>query len=156
MNVHMSHHYLPTRMFCKMSTKCLSDWRLTSVSSKFVWMHFLHARDWNKKQWFSSIRPMTNESCVNNWHKTLNVCISHQFHQNKSLMMRHHNEYTYWVVISNMILFILLSMHWKYKVKERERLSWSAFFGTEDIGVHIVHISRVIITYTLEYLSSLT
>ena len=33
---------------------------------------------------------------------------------------------------------------------ERERLSLSAFLGTEDIGVHIVHISRVIITYTLE------
>ena len=34
--------------------------------------------------------------------------------------------------------------------RERERLSLSAFWGTEDIGVHIVHISRVIITYTLE------
>ena len=34
--------------------------------------------------------------------------------------------------------------------KERERLSLSAFLGTEDIGVHIVHINRVIITYTLE------
>ena len=33
---------------------------------------------------------------------------------------------------------------------ERERLSLSAFLGTEDIGVHIVHISRAIITYTLE------
>ena len=34
--------------------------------------------------------------------------------------------------------------------QERERLSLSAFLGTEDIAVHIVHISRVIITYTLE------
>ena len=33
---------------------------------------------------------------------------------------------------------------------EKERLSLSAFLGTEDMGVHIVHISRVIITYTLE------
>ena len=33
---------------------------------------------------------------------------------------------------------------------ERERLSLSAFLGTEDIGVHIVQISRVIGTYTLE------
>ena len=40
--------------------------------------------------------------------------------------------------------------------REREILSLSAFWGTEDIGVHIVHISRVIITYTLEWLSSLT
>ena len=32
----------------------------------------------------------------------------------------------------------------------RERLSLSAFLRTEDIGVHIVHISRLIITYTLE------
>ena len=30
--------------------------------------------------------------------------------------------------------------------RERERLSLSAFFRTEDIGVHIVHISRLIIT----------
>ena len=35
-------------------------------------------------------------------------------------------------------------------VGERERLSLSAFLRTEDIGVHIVHISRLIITYTLE------
>ena len=34
--------------------------------------------------------------------------------------------------------------------RERERLSLSAFFRTEDIGVHIVHVSRLIITYTLE------
>ena len=33
---------------------------------------------------------------------------------------------------------------------KRERLSLSVFLGTEDIGIHIVHISRVIITYTLE------
>ena len=32
----------------------------------------------------------------------------------------------------------------------------TAFLGTADIGVHIVHISRVIIAYTLESLSSLT
>ena len=40
--------------------------------------------------------------------------------------------------------------------RERERLSLSAFLGTEGNGVHIVHISHVIITYTLEWLSSLT
>ena len=34
--------------------------------------------------------------------------------------------------------------------RERERLSLSAFLRTEDIMVHIVHISRLIITYTLE------
>ena len=34
--------------------------------------------------------------------------------------------------------------------RERERLSLSVFLRTEDIGVHIVHISRLIITYTLE------
>ena len=32
--------------------------------------------------------------------------------------------------------------------RERERLSLSAFLRTEDIGVHIDHISRLIITYT--------
>ena len=37
-----------------------------------------------------------------------------------------------------------------WRERERERLSLSAFLGTEDIGVRIVHISRVIITYTLE------
>ena len=40
--------------------------------------------------------------------------------------------------------------HWGPDKKERERLSLSAFLRTEDTGVHIVHISRVIITYTLE------
>ena len=35
-------------------------------------------------------------------------------------------------------------------LRERERLSLSAFLGTEDIGVHIVQISHLIITYTLE------
>ena len=34
--------------------------------------------------------------------------------------------------------------------RKRERLSLSAFLGTEDTEVHIVHISRIIITYTLE------
>ena len=33
---------------------------------------------------------------------------------------------------------------------KREILSLSAYLRTEDIGVHIVHISRVITTYTLE------
>ena len=36
------------------------------------------------------------------------------------------------------------------EVKEREILSLSAFLRTEDIGVHIVHISRLTVTYTLE------
>ena len=35
-------------------------------------------------------------------------------------------------------------------LRERETLSLSSFLRTEDIGVHIVHISRLIITYTLE------
>ena len=35
-------------------------------------------------------------------------------------------------------------------IRERERFSLSAFLRTEDIGVHIVHISRLIITYTME------
>ena len=34
--------------------------------------------------------------------------------------------------------------------RERERLSLSAFLRTVEIGVHIVHISCLIITYTLE------
>ena len=39
----------------------------------------------------------------------------------------------------------------KFGSEKRERnISLSAFLGTEDIGVHIVHISHVIITYTLE------
>ena len=41
-------------------------------------------------------------------------------------------------------------MAWCHQARERERLSLSAFLRTEDIGVHIVHISRLIITYTLE------
>ena len=39
---------------------------------------------------------------------------------------------------------------WIIVQKERERLSLSAFLGTEDIVVHIVHTSHVIKTYTLE------
>ena len=37
-----------------------------------------------------------------------------------------------------------------FQVGDRDRLSLSAFLGTKDIGVHIVHISLEIITYTLE------
>ena len=37
-----------------------------------------------------------------------------------------------------------------------ERLSLTAFSGTADIGVHVVHIGRVIITVTLESLYFLT
>ena len=43
-----------------------------------------------------------------------------------------------------------LLMHLLLWERERERLSLSAFLRTEDIGVHIVHISRLIITYKLE------
>ena len=35
-------------------------------------------------------------------------------------------------------------------------IKFKAFLGTTDSEVHIVHISRVIIAYTLESLSSLT
>ena len=37
-----------------------------------------------------------------------------------------------------------------------EWLNLTAFLGTGDSKVHIVHISQVIIAYTLESLSSLT
>ena len=37
-----------------------------------------------------------------------------------------------------------------------EWLNLAAFLGTTDSEVHIVHISRVIVAYTLESLSSLT
>ena len=41
--------------------------------------------------------------------------------------------------------------HWLGpRERERERLSLSAFLRTEDIEVHIVHISRLIITYTVK------
>ena len=42
------------------------------------------------------------------------------------------------------------------RLRVREWLSLTAFLGTADIRVHVVHISRVIIAYTLESLSSLT
>ena len=38
----------------------------------------------------------------------------------------------------------------QFNQRERERLSLSAFLRTEDIRVHIVHISHLIITYILE------
>ena len=34
--------------------------------------------------------------------------------------------------------------------EKEERLSLSAFLGTEEIAVHIVHIRHLIVTYTLE------
>ena len=43
---------------------------------------------------------------------------------------------------------IIKSSTLQARERERERLSLSAFLRTEDIGVHIVHISRLIITYT--------
>ena len=41
-------------------------------------------------------------------------------------------------------------LRWKQGGGERERFSLSAFLRTQDIRVHIVHISRLIITYTSE------
>ena len=35
-------------------------------------------------------------------------------------------------------------------------IKFNGVFGTADIGVHVVYTSHVIITYTLESLSSLT
>ena len=64
----------------------------------------------------------------------------------KVLPVSHESLYCYqYGMLKSMITF-------EYYVTEleRKRLSLSAFLGTEDIGVHIVHISRVIITYTLE------
>ena len=49
--------------------------------------------------------------------------------------------------------------HWKYYAKYEwvsEWLNLTAFLGTTDSQVHIVHISHVIIVYKLESLSSLT
>ena len=45
------------------------------------------------------------------------------------------------------LLFTVIKNNYFHK---RERLSLSPFLWTEDIEVHIVHISCVIITYTLE------
>ena len=45
--------------------------------------------------------------------------------------------------VSHLILQLSLPNPLEPGVKSRERLSLSAFWGTEDIGVHIVHISRV-------------
>ena len=48
-------------------------------------------------------------------------------------------------------LYWLFVRHCQLSEKNRrERLSLSAFLGTEDIAVHIVHISCLIITFTLE------
>ena len=43
-----------------------------------------------------------------------------------------------------------------FGLKVSEWLILTALLGTADIRVHIIHISRLIITYTLESLSSLT
>ena len=54
-----------------------------------------------------------------------------------------------WCELISQEIFKIINSLTKFEI-ERERLSLSAFWGTEDIGVHIAHISRVIITYTLE------
>ena len=46
-------------------------------------------------------------------------------------------------------------LFWQHK-SVSERLDLTAFLGTADSEVHIVHICCVIIAYTLESLSSLT
>ena len=52
--------------------------------------------------------------------------------------------------VQSMFAFRFVAIWLLLVERERERLSLSAFLRTEDIGVHIVHISRLIITYTLE------
>ena len=54
-----------------------------------------------------------------------------------------------WLGLVNSYVYCAYQTH-EINQRERERLSLSAFLRTEDIGVHIVHISRLIITYTLE------
>ena len=54
------------------------------------------------------------------------------------------------IEIYNLKFLATIFQYWRAWERERERLSLSAFLGTKDIGVHIVHISRVTITYTLE------
>ena len=60
-----------------------------------------------------------------------------------------------WEWISNLFHFFNGYMI-TYPCWASEWLSLTAFLGTVDIGVHIVHLSGVIVAYTLESLFSLT
>ena len=71
----------------------------------------------------------------------------------KRLGCPQHMQQTWWQIVATpftgfRVLEKKLYIVNCYTCSMRERLSLSAFWGTEDIGVHIVHISRVIITYT--------
>ena len=68
-----------------------------------------------------------------------------------------HQRQWYWLYrINGVLSSFIKAMYLRHldaeiwEKRERERLSLSAFLGTEDIAVHIDHISRLIITYTLE------
>ena len=53
------------------------------------------------------------------------------------------------------IIYSILELASVWKIVS-EWVSLMTFLSTADIGVHVVHTSRVIISYTLESLSSLT
>ena len=62
--------------------------------------------------------------------------------------------HSFWCLFLN-----FCSIHMTERISWKEVSEWlnlTAFLGTADIEVNIVHISRVIIAYTLESLSSLT
>ena len=70
--------------------------------------------------------------------------------------------YESWLSLENSCIYYVRQNHEIYQVlpytvdfrapqeRERDIKFISLCGGTEDIGVHIVHMSRVIITYTLE------
>ena len=75
-------------------------------------------------------------------------------------MTQVHQEETHCLTHSFWCLFLnFWSIHMTERISRKKVSEWlnlTAFLGTVDIKVNIVHISHVIIAYTLESLSSLT
>ena len=96
--------------------------------------------------WLIFQAPINN---IQHWFRywfCTGLATSHYLNQWWPILMKH-----VWVTQPQWGKYFPLSKVWHWKrERERERLSLSAFLRTEDIGVHIVHISRLIITYTLE------
>ena len=84
-------------------------------------------------------------------HIRIDNSMSRKEHVLAMMMSWNGNSFHHWPLVREIHQSLAASPHkWPIMQRERERLSLSAFLRTEDIGVHIVHISCLIITYTLE------
>ena len=136
----------------RFETPSCSLWRHCNVYAAELW-YTEHAGLWTKCQLFNPISLIYKEVPVVTQRRIARVFV-HLLHSIGTHIAT--------LFSCNGLICRLHDKHTIYPAWERERereiyiLSLSAFVGTEDIVVHVVHISRVITTYTLEWLSSLT